>query len=79
MMFGYGGMGWIGMIFGGLIGLAVVALIVLLIIWAARGLRRSDSGMDPGQSEDPLAIAKARYAKGEITQAEYKRIVNDLK
>lgn len=79
MMYGFGGFGGLGMIFGGLVGLAVVALIILLIIWAARGLRRSDSGMGPGQGEDPLAIVKMRYAKGEITQAEYKRIVNDLK
>jgi putative membrane protein len=78
MMYGFGGFGGLGMIFGGLVGLAVVALIVLLIIWAARGLRRSSSaGM--GSGEDPLAIAKLRYAKGEISQAEYKRIVNDLK
>ncbi len=81
MMFGYGGFGGIGMmIVGGLVGLAVVALIVLLIIWAVRGLWRPGSmGMGPGSSEDPLAIAKARYAKGEISQAEYKKIVNDLK
>jgi putative membrane protein len=78
MMFGYGGFGGLGMIFGGLVGLAVVALIVLLIIWAARGLQRPGSmGMGPG--EDPLAIAKARYAKGEISQAEYKKLVKDLK
>jgi len=32
-----------------------------------------------GPREDPLAIAKMRYAKGEISQAEYKKLVNDLK
>jgi putative membrane protein len=78
MMFGYGGFEGVGMIFGGLVGLAVVTLIVLLIIWAARGLRRPGQ-MGMGASEDPLAIAKARYAKGEISQAEYKKLVKDLK
>jgi putative membrane protein len=80
MMFGYGGFGGIGMIFGGLVGLAVVALIVLLIIWAARSLRRPGSmGMGPGPSEDPLTVAKLRYAKGEISEKEYKKLLNDLK
>jgi uncharacterized membrane protein len=80
MMYGYGGVGGLGMIFGGLVGLAVVALIVLLIIWAARGLRRSGSmGMGSGAGEDPLTIAKLRYAKGEINEKEYKKLVNDLK
>lgn len=78
MMYGYGGFGWLGMIFGGLVCLAVVALIVLLIIWAARGLRRPGS-MGMGAGEDPLAIAKVRYAKGEISQAEYKRLIKELK
>jgi uncharacterized membrane protein len=81
MMFGYGGFGGLGMmIVGGLVGLAVVALIVLLIIWAARGFRRPGSmGMGPGASEDPLTVAKLRYAKGEISEREYKKLLNDLK
>ena len=79
MMLGHGfGFNIFAAIFGGLVGLAVVALIVLLIIVAVRSLRRSGP-MGMGSREDPLAIAKARYAKGEISQAEYKRLVNDLK
>ena len=79
MMYGYGGFGGLGIIFGGLVGLAVVALIVLLIIWAARSLRRGSMGMGPGSGEDPLTIAKVRYAKGEISEREYKKLINDLK
>ena len=78
-MHGFGfGPNILGMVFGGLVGLAVVALIVLLIIWAARGLRRSGT-LGKGPNEDPLSIAKARYAKGEISQTEYKRLVKELK
>jgi uncharacterized membrane protein len=65
-----------GLIFGSLFGLGALTLIVLLIIWAARSLRRS-GGM--GSGEDPLAILKARYAKSEISQAEYKRLLKELK
>jgi uncharacterized membrane protein len=66
------------LVFRLLLGLAVVALIVLLFIWAVRGLRHS-SRMGMGYGEDPLAIAKARYARGEITEKEYKKLVSDLK
>ena len=79
--FGGGGMGLFGAIFGGLLCLAVVALIVLLIVWAVRGIRHSGrmGMMHMGHFEDPLAIVKARYAKGEITEKEYKKLVSDLK
>jgi putative membrane protein len=79
MMYGYGfGYSIFGLIFGGLLGLGILTLLVLLIVLTARGLRHHGP-MGMGASEDPLAIAKARYAKGEITQAEYKKLVNDLK
>jgi len=68
------------LVFRGLLGLAVITLIVLLIIWAVKAVRRGGMGMGHmGQSHDPVEIAKERYAKGEISQAEYKKLVNDLK
>lgn len=68
-----------GLVFRGLLGLAIVALIVLLIIWIIRAIRHSGRMGEWHHHSDPLEIAKARYAKGEISQAEYKKLVNDLK
>ncbi len=85
MMYGYGfGPSILGVLFGGLFGLAILVLLILLIIWAVRGLRRPGPmgmghHMGMGYHEDAAEIAKARYAKGEISQAEYKKIINDLK
>jgi len=68
------------LVFRGLLGLAVIALIVLFFIWIIRVIRRGPMAMGHmGHFHDPLQIAKERYAKGEITQAEYKKLVNDLK
>jgi uncharacterized membrane protein len=83
MRYGFGGgMGLIGSIFGGLIGLAILVLFVLLLILAFRAvIHGGKRGMMGHHMEDvdPLAIAKSRYAKGELSQAEYKRLVDDLK
>ncbi len=67
------------LVFRGLLGLAVIALIVLFFIWIIRAIRRGPMMGHMGHFHDPLQIAKERYAKGEITQAEYKKLVNDLK
>lgn len=67
------------LVFRGLLGLAVVALLVLLIIWAVKGIRHAGRMGGWHHHDDPVEIAKARYAKGEISQAEYKKLINDLK
>jgi len=67
------------LVFRGLLGLAVITLLVLFIIWAIKGVRHAGKVGMWHQQSDPLEIAKARYAKGEISQAEYKKLVNDLK
>jgi uncharacterized membrane protein len=68
------------LVFRGLLGLALIALLVLLIIGLIKAIRRGPMGMGPmGHLHDPLQIAKERYARGEISQAEYKKLVNDLK
>jgi len=30
-------------------------------------------------SDDPMFIAKQRYARGEISESEYKKLIDDLK
>jgi putative membrane protein len=68
------------LVFRGLLGLGLLTLLVLFIIWIIRAIRRGPMGMmSMHHFHDPLQIAKERYAKGEISQAEYKKLVNDLK
>lgn len=74
-----GAWGIASLVFRALLGLAVIALIVLFFIWIIRALRRGPMMGHMGHYHDPLQIAKERYAKGEISQAEYKKLVNDLK
>lgn len=78
--FGYGGMGWIGMILGLVITIAVIIGLVLLVVWAVR--RMSGNNAQPGfqnlTGQSARDIAQARYAKGEITREEYQQILSDL-
>ncbi len=71
--FGMGYWGGLGMLFGGVFWIALVALVV----WAVASLtRRTEAG---GQAEDTaLEILKRRYARGEISQAEYEVARKDL-
>lgn len=78
--FGYGGMGWIGMILGLAITIAVLIGLVLLVVWAVRRMSgnspQTGSQIQVGQSAKD--IAQARYAKGEINREEYQLIISDL-
>jgi putative membrane protein len=78
--FGYGGMGWIAMILGLVIAIAVLIGLVLLIVWAVRriGGNSTVSGTQIVGSQSAKDIAQARYAKGEITRDEYQQIMTDL-
>lgn len=53
--------------------LVVIAIVVLLI----RGLS-GGSNNQTGKDDDGLAIAKRRYAKGEITKEEFDQLKKDL-
>ncbi|MFP4529516.1 MAG: SHOCT domain-containing protein [Candidatus Kapaibacterium sp.] len=68
MMDYFGSHGW-GMMFGWVIGLAVLIGIILLIAKMVSGNRQG------GQSRDktPLEILKERYARGEIDSDEYEQ------
>jgi putative membrane protein len=68
------GMGW-----GGVAAVIIFVLFVIavigLVVWAARR-GRVHHGMMIDQG--PLAIAKERYAKGEISLAEFEEIKKNL-
>ena len=71
-------MGPLGILFavlGGFAWLAIIAGIVLLIIWAVRALpgRTLMRGNIPGTAETPLEILARRFASGEISAEEYER------
>lgn len=60
----FGGMG-LGMLWGGLLWLVVIGLLVWAII-AFTG-----SGRHRSADEEPVEILKRRFARGEITEAEF--------
>jgi uncharacterized membrane protein len=64
-------------IFGFIFGLILFGLLVFLLIYYIAYHNREPS---PHQRIDPLEIAKARYAKGEINKTEFeeiKKVLND--
>ena len=73
----FGGFGFIWMIFIFLFVIAIIAGVIILIVWA---IRRS-SGIQQSQQK-PVSTAmetlKVRYAKGEIKKEEFENIKKDL-
>ena len=48
--FGYGNMGWIGMILGSIISIALLIGLVLLIVWAVRQMSANPNRLGPQSS-----------------------------
>jgi putative membrane protein len=78
--FGYGGFGWIGMLLGLVISIAMLVGLVLLVVWAVRRIGSTSTNHSTPASGSLSAkdIAQARYAKGEINREEYQQIISDL-
>jgi len=70
---------WYGMMgFGGWM-IIIWVVIIGLIAWGVVALiRRGNSKPNAGEKQNPLDIAKERYAKGEISKEEFERIKKDL-
>lgn len=66
------GFGWFA-VFGGLFWLLILGLIVYLIVSLVTPTRERRL-----HDEDPLEIAKRRYARGDISREEFERIRSDL-
>ena len=61
-------------ILGGLAWLAILAGVVLLILWAVRALPATQlMRTTPAAVESPLDILARRFASGEITAEEFER------
>ena len=83
MMGGFGfGMFGIGMLLMLAFWVLVIGGIVWLVVMLARGSQGqavSSAVRSPAASnETPLAILKARYAKGEITKEQFEEMKHDL-
>ena len=77
MMWGYGG-GMVGMMFWlGLFWIALLVGIGFLIHALVTRWQHGDPAR-PNERDDPLAIARIRYARGEITRQEYREMLHDL-
>ena len=71
--------GWLHMIGMGLFWALVIGVIVYLIKSLSNNDSYRNDNIKQDRVEDAIEIAKKRYAKGEITKDEYKKIVRDLK
>lgn len=73
----HGVMTWFGPIVGVLFTLLLLVLLVLAVVWLYQQVSAGGSG-DRRGGRDPLKILKARYAEGEISEEEYRRMKEEL-
>ncbi len=80
-MMGFGMMGG-PMIFWAIVWIAFLALLIVGVVWAVRGLRGGFQGRyhpsKKSDEEEALRILKGRYARGEIDRDEYEKMKKDL-
>ena len=72
MMGYYGGFGLLGGLGMG-IGMIVWIILIAVVIWAAISFFSNGSHGARRADESPLEILKRRYARGEISQAEFEQ------
>lgn len=77
------GMGWVWMIGMGLMMLLFWGGLIALVVLAVQALSRSSSRRSANEQEaatgkTALEIVKERYARGEISKAEYEEMRRDL-
>lgn len=68
--------GWWGLLMMALMVLFWGGLIIL-VVWAILRLTRNHKTQAPGK-QDALAIARERYARGEITREQFEQLKKDL-
>jgi len=73
-MMGYGMMGGFGLL-GLIFNLAMVIGVVILIVWA---VRRFSGGTSSSGGQTPREILQVRYANGEITREQFKKMLSDV-
>jgi putative membrane protein len=83
--YGYGGMmygGWLGIFMMVFFGLLLLIGVVLLVVWAMRASSghgvTGASGPSLGRNDDAIAIARRRYAAGEIDKEQFEQLMRSL-
>jgi uncharacterized membrane protein len=66
--------GWVFLVMAGITGILLLTVLVLVIVWLARRVGGKYSPI----SNPSIAIAKERYARGEISGQEYEQLRKDL-
>jgi putative membrane protein len=67
--------GW-WMVFGGIFMVLFWGGIIALAVWGVNKLTKRGHS---SEKEEPIDIARERYARGHITRDEFERMKNDLK
>lgn len=68
---------WFGAILTALFAVVLLVLLSLAAAWLYRRLR--EEGRDGAtERRDPLEVARLRYARGEISEEEYRRMKQEL-
>jgi putative membrane protein len=74
------GLGWNGWLVGGLTMLLFWGALIALVFFTVRAFsaRNRHAGPQPATAESALEVLKKRYARGEISKAEYDEIRQQL-
>jgi uncharacterized membrane protein len=76
----WGGLSVLGVILGGVLWIALLALVVVAAIWLIRRSIRSPATVrSAAGGETPLEVAQRRLAAGELTVSEFDEIQQRLK
>ncbi|UCD99570.1 MAG: hypothetical protein JSV42_02250 [Chloroflexota bacterium] len=79
---GFGSIGWLGMILMWLIAVGFIVLVILGVIGLVRGFSNWEGGgminkQEKSQSS-PREILQIRFAKGDITRDQYLKMLDDI-
>jgi len=64
---------------GAIIGLVLLAVLVGLAVWGVVALLRHGESGPADKGDGAMAIARERYARGEISKEEFDQIKKDLR
>lgn len=77
-MFGWQGMGWVGMVWGWVFLVVLIVGVVLLVIALTRGRGGGKAERQPTGRSRAREILDERYARGELDTAEYQERLQQM-
>lgn len=85
----WGAWGWVGMLLNVLLWVGMLVGLISLVVWLVRRTGQGSFGnpflgaqnmsQQNARAQDATEIAKARYARGEISREEYMNLREDLR